>query len=512
MPLSWFFHRAACARHDCRLSHVQRARWIILAIYAILISNDTTSANQATPACTHQERPCSPATVARVRALTETAVGEWRARHPALSISPDLSHSLQQAWIAALERRLEPCPSPSTAYQPPPREDCGCLGVPTADTVTTWVKVFGDLDENGQLDPGELGLDDVQVSNGACGDSLPPCTALTEDGGTHTFVTPRHDSRFVFMTVPSGYRATTPFWHRIGAHPDTAYFGLAVEPASADTSFRWVQISDMQVGAEPDEADEHCQDLSEIEQLSSRPAFIVITGDLVMDGDNTPQFENYLTTSDSSCTTIPIHHGYGDHDACTCQTPPCEPVCGPQVYNFEHYVGPSVYSFDYGGIHFVMFNDIHSVNYDPVIPEPGLKQYLWLAEDVITARAQHRDVPIIICKHTMPLAEDLALYAELGGVAAAFKLTERDKGYMHDISADSASSNPILPILEGSTGPVEGWEASDTAPDALLDAVPGILDAPMWGTGTPIPTGNQYAGAGVTVDGETFYLIGGYYG
>ncbi len=96
-----------------------------------------------------------------------------------------------------------------------------------------------------------------------------------------------------------------------------------------------------------------------------------------------------------------------------------------------------------------------------------------------------------------------------GAVDVAFELAERNKGYTPDASANSALPGPALPILEGGAGPVKGWEPGDTAPGNFSDVASNILAAAPWGTGAYIPTGSQYAGAGVTVDGKTFYLIGG---
>ncbi len=32
------------------------------------------------------------------------------------------------------------------------------------------------------------------------------------------------------------------------------------------------------------------------------------------------------------------------------------------VEKFEEYLGPTSYSFEYGGVHFVMYNDIHAAD------------------------------------------------------------------------------------------------------------------------------------------------------
>ncbi len=332
--------------------------------------------------------------------------------------TPELARAYIEAYVELRTSVTEPCPSlneeapetdaPGEAHAPlllrglPPF----ARAVPDTDTVSTWGKVFLDLDADSTYDEGEPGLEDVTVSKGTQAWPawfLGPGVDLTAPDGTFSFLTPLPDSRFIFVTVPSGYTATTPFFHRLtGASPDTAYFGLIRTQETADPVFRWVQISDMQVNTLASSGDELSIDLSEIEELPDPPDFMVITGDLVDSGAITAQYDVFI--DGISGHQIPIRPGYGDHDA--------NALSALKVDNFEDYIGPTCYSFDHGGVHFVLYNDIDAVDL-----AGQFIQFVWLFQDLWDAHNRNR--PIVVCKHKMPLAYELALYKELD-VTAVF--------------------------------------------------------------------------------------------
>ena len=331
---------------------------------------------------------------------------------PHLRPTPETADAYRESYVATVLRPpLPPCGSPEHALD---HRSVGehSRAVADTDTVAVWGKVFLDLDEDGDFDSGEPGIENVAVSNGRLSDVLGSGVLLTASDGSFSFLTPLTDSRFVFVTVPSGNTATSSFWHRLSAatNPDTAYFGLRLTPETANPDFRWVQISDPHVRTEPENGVEFSADLTEIEELPLPPAFIVITGDLVETGhppNGDTQYQNYVAGLAGHTTRI--HSGYGDHDAGE----------GPLVVEkFEEYLGPTSYSFEYGGVHFVMYNDIHAADAGGLFI-----QHPWLFQDLVTARARdpEHDIPIIICKHQMPLRQELDLYTlPQTGVVAAF--------------------------------------------------------------------------------------------
>lgn len=383
------------------------SRWLRLAVFIALTL--PAAAGAAAP-------PSPPLDPAVLRRMAEADIAAIAAGLPAdLRPTAEVARAYADAYVALRTRVIEPCPSPvaaaGEAHAPlflrgmPPMVPA----IPDTDTVLTWGQVFLDLDADSTYDEGEPGLEDVAVSNGtsrSC--EFCPGVQLSGPDGTFSFLTPLTDSRFVFVTVPSGYTATNPFFHRLtGATPDTARFGLIPTPETADPAFRWVQISDMQVNTLPESGAELSADLTEIESLPAPPDFMIITGDLVDAGRFDAQFQVFLDGIAGHPTRL--HKGYGDHDA---NAP--SPL---RVDNFETYIGPTCYSFEHGGIHFVMYNDIHAVDL-----AGDLIQFGWLIQDIIWARARdpQHSIPIVICKHTMPLAQEINLYNLYGGFVGAF--------------------------------------------------------------------------------------------
>jgi outer membrane protein assembly factor BamB len=349
-----------------------------------------------------------------LRARADAQLAAFAATLPASERpGPQLAAAYREAYVATVTRKIEPCGAKEVDPFGPPHpllRDTPPSNVPAVvdtDTVSVWGKVFLDLNADGVLDLGEPGIRDIAVSNGTAAGPLGNGVKLTNPDGSYNFLTPLPNSRFVFVTVPGGYTATTPFFHRLAAaaNPDTVHFGLRLTPETADPVFRWVQISDTHV-VNDGTAIELSDDLSELEGLPLPPDFVVVTGDLVNTGSIDTQFQSFL--NGISGHSIPLHVGYGDHDS---DGSALEPA------SFENFIGPSYYSFEYGGVHFVMYNDI-----DPADASGEFIQFPWLFQDLTFARARdpQHSIPIVICKHTMPLANETSLYNQLGGVIGAF--------------------------------------------------------------------------------------------
>jgi len=330
---------------------------------------------------------------------------------PADRPGPELAAAYRESYVATVTRKIEPCGVEEAdafghtflrAGWPP-----NAIAVADTDTVSTWGKVFLDLNADGHLDEGEPGIQDIAVSDGTQAGPLDGGVKLTNVDGSYNFLTPLPSSRFVFVTVPSGYTATTPFFHRLSAttSPDTAHFGLRATPETADPIFRWVQISDTHV-VNSSTALELSDDLTELEGLPLPPDFIVVTGDLVNAGsfEGGVQFESFLSGIQGHVT--PVHVGYGDHDG---------DGSALAVTTFENFIGPTYYSFEYGGVHFIMYNDIH-----PADAAGTFIQHPWLFQDVTVARARdpEHSIPIVVCKHTMPLANETNLFGASGVIGA----------------------------------------------------------------------------------------------
>ena len=100
-------------------------------------------------------------------------------------------------------------------------------------------RVFVDKNHNGSFDKGEKVLKDVKVSDGLN-------VVKTDANGMYTL--PGHErERFVFITLPSGYKAGDKHYHPITAAAGNYDFGLIPYQAGIDKkgAHRFIQVSDM---------------------------------------------------------------------------------------------------------------------------------------------------------------------------------------------------------------------------------------------------------------------------
>lgn len=245
--------------------------------------------------------------------------------------------------------------------------------------------VFHDRNANGVHDVGERGIPGVAVSNQIG-------VAVTGADGSY-FLKDGRGFGIIFVTVPDGYRATRSFWSRAS---DTVSFALA--SAEKATSFRFIHASDPHVSA---------QSLPRIEALrrladSVRPAFVLITGDLVRDALRVgePEARGYydLFMRERMGFGSPVYTVPGNHEIFGIETDrslvsPSHPLFGRAMY--RSYLGPDYYSFDFGGIHFVGLNsiDVHGTSYHGQIDS---LQLAWLGRDLAVIPI---DMPVVTFNH-----------------------------------------------------------------------------------------------------------------
>lgn len=232
--------------------------------------------------------------------------------------------------------------------------------------------VFDDANANGVRDEGEPGVAGVLVSNGIA------CRATDADG---VYNLPS-DNSLVFMTVPGDRACTGPWYSAPGT--DNIDFGLrpAPEKAGAEAGFTFIQVTDLhayQTQAAP------LADLAaELNSLS--PAFVVATGDLILDGNTAnvatanawfDVYENF-----TSQLAMPVYQAVGNHDVVGIY--PQAPAEAGQGYGKEIFLGrfgPAYYSFDWGRYHCIVLdpNDMEGGKQVYRIPPA---QVGWLADDL----------------------------------------------------------------------------------------------------------------------------------
>ena len=231
--------------------------------------------------------------------------------------------------------------------------------------------VFSDRNGNGLRDPREPGIASVVVSD-------QDTVVVTRADGSFTLPRGRGHG-LVFVSIPNGYRPVGSFWKRAS---DTLSFGLA--PVTQGQTFQFVHASDTHI------SEQSASRMRRLRQVvdSIRPAFAIISGDLVRDALRVPEAEarGYydLFMRERAEFRTPVHTAPGNHEIFGIETDksgvsPSHPLFGKTMY--RSYLGPDYYSFNAGGVHFIALNTVdvagnyYHGNVDSL-------QLAWLARDL----------------------------------------------------------------------------------------------------------------------------------
>jgi 3',5'-cyclic AMP phosphodiesterase CpdA len=252
--------------------------------------------------------------------------------------------------------------------------------------------VFLDLNGNGIRDTGEQGLAGVAVSDQR---------DVVVSGADGTFRLTMSDSLgLVFVSVPDGYRPALSgaFWRRIDPASAGGSLDFALARAPAPREFAFIHASDTHVSE---------TSLPRLRRLramtdSLRPAFVLISGDLVRDALRVGEAEaaGYyeMFRGEVGRFTVPVWTVPGNHENFGIErhlslVSPAHPLYGKGMY--RHYLGPNYYSFTYGGVHFV---GLDTVDYDDLwyYGHVDSLQLAWLERDL--ARVP-RSMPVVTFNH-----------------------------------------------------------------------------------------------------------------
>lgn len=238
-------------------------------------------------------------------------------------------------------------------------------------------------------------------------------------------------------------------------------FTLVTPNARAAEPFFFIQLSDTQLGMFTDNAD-FAQDAANFEFAVAavnrlRPAFVIVTGDLVNKAGDADQIAAYRRILAKIDKTIPVYSLSGNHDVENVPTP-------ETIAAYTKIFGPDRYTFSHQGLTGIVLNSslIHSPDKAPQLLE---EQDRWLRTELQRAKdsgAQH----IVIFQHhpwflksadepdqyfNIPIARRaklLALFREFG-VRYLFC------GHYHRNA--EATDGPINAITTGAVGkPLDG--------------------------------------------------------
>jgi predicted MPP superfamily phosphohydrolase len=245
--------------------------------------------------------------------------------------------------------------------------------------------VFLDRNGNGVRDAGEPGKAGVAVSNQR------EVVQTTSDG---SYRLSGNGTGVVSVTVPDGFRTSRNWWRRAdGGNLD---FGLVEAPPPAE--FVFIHASDTHISP---------QSIGRIRRLravvdSIKPAFVLITGDLVRDALRVGEaeaagyyelFQQEVGAFSAPVWTVPGNHEIFGIERHLSLVSPNHPLYGRGMY--RSYRGPDYYSFTFGGVHFVGLNtvDIDDLWYYGHVDST---QVAWLQADLATVPAA---VPVVTFDH-----------------------------------------------------------------------------------------------------------------
>lgn len=254
--------------------------------------------------------------------------------------------------------------------------------------VDTHGMVWADANANSILDAGEKGIPGVAVSNG-------DTVVVTDAKGEYHIV--GYGTGVVFISVPDGWQMKQGFYHSITVN-GTATLAFGLQRSTRADDFLFVHTSDTHVAE---------ASLSRMQRMralvdSIKPAFTIITGDLVKDALRVgePEATGYyeMFNAEAAKFTMPLWTVPGNHENFGIErnlskVPATNPLYGRAMYH--KYRGPGYYSFNAGGIHFVGLNtvDIDDMYYYGHVDS---LQLAWLARDLAVIPA---NMPVVTFDH-----------------------------------------------------------------------------------------------------------------
>jgi predicted MPP superfamily phosphohydrolase len=250
--------------------------------------------------------------------------------------------------------------------------------------------VFEDANRNRIRDPTEAGLEGVVVSDQIS------VTATASNGGWQLEAAPA--ARVVFVSVPDGWTPTGAFWRPLAADAGGAGLEFPLVRRQVAQEFTFIHASDTHLNAASLPRMKLLRALVE----KTKPAFVLITGDLVRDalrvGEAEARGYYEMLVGELRQFPVPVWTVPGNHENFGIErhrslVSPDHPLYGKQMY--RHYLGPNYYSFTWGGIRFL---GLDSVDIDDTwyYGHVDAAQLEWIKRDVATAPAA---TPVVTFNH-----------------------------------------------------------------------------------------------------------------
>jgi len=241
-------------------------------------------------------------------------------------------------------------------------------------------RVFEDQNANNQFEQNEKQLAGIVVSDGYD-------VVKTDNTGTYTL--PHNpNARFLFVTIPSGYKATKTHYIPLRAEHKNLDFALTKDAVQQTDFLRFIQITDTETplyGPWIDNVRNYAQ--------QQKASLIMHTGDICYE----PGMLFHAKQVNSELMGRPTYYTVGNHDL-------VKGEYGEKL--FEDLFGPTYYSFDAGPAHFVV-TPMPNGDYKPSYTADQI--IAWLKKDLAS---MDRSKPLIFINHDFFAGPDFILKGE----------------------------------------------------------------------------------------------------
>ncbi len=166
-------------------------------------------------------------------------------------------------------------------------------------------------------------------------------------------------------------------------------------------SFYFIQMSDPQFGMFNDnksfekETIQYTQAIQEANRL--KPAFVVITGDLVNKPMDTAQIAEYKRISSQLSADIPLYSVPGNHDVRNTPVP-------ADIEAYKKLFGPDYYTFSHGSLLGIVLNSLY-LQAPQNVPEQALEQERWLMKTLEEKKTKNYKHIVVFLHHPFFLKE-----------------------------------------------------------------------------------------------------------
>jgi 3',5'-cyclic AMP phosphodiesterase CpdA len=176
---------------------------------------------------------------------------------------------------------------------------------------------------------------------------------------------------------------------------------LAIAPHAAQQPFFFIQLSDPQLGMAASNAD-FAQETVSLEFAIAtanrlRPAFVIVTGDVVNKVDDEAQWAEYRRITAKLDRSIPLYNVVGNHDI-------ADPLTPEALAVYTKRLGPDHYTFRYGSLAGIVI-DTPIIIATQRVPELAAAQEQWLKTELEQARREGARHIVIFQHHPFFLAD-----------------------------------------------------------------------------------------------------------